>query len=192
MTEYDYQRLPYLVRFEDHSVIKETYARQLNQITLEGHLLRPNDRPSKTLLVFMHPSGLMHYLPMPIAMATMATMADPRWLDPTIDPNDRKPNWCFMGNPQMVNNAPAGLARFCTLRSWLSQWSYDLSCANGPACAKRISVPTLVIGNTAGDGCTPSHTKRIFETIASADKTKRMIQGATHYYFGQPDKLESR
>ncbi len=69
MTEYDYQRLPYLVRFEDHSVIKETYARQLNQITLEGHLLRPNDRPSKTLLVFMHPSGLMHYLPMPIAMA---------------------------------------------------------------------------------------------------------------------------
>ena len=124
MTEYDYQRLPYLVRFEDHSVIKETYARQLNQITLEGHLLRPNDRPSKTLLVFMHPSGLMHYLPMPIAMATMA---DPRWLDPTIDPNDRKPNWCFMGNPQMINNAPAGLARFCTLRSWLSQWSYDLS-----------------------------------------------------------------
>ena len=37
------------------------------------------------------------------------TMADPRWLDPTIDPNDRKPNWCYMGDPQMVNNAPAGL-----------------------------------------------------------------------------------
>ncbi|MFP6774076.1 MAG: alpha/beta hydrolase [Alphaproteobacteria bacterium] len=370
MTEYDFQRLPYLVRFEDHSVIKETYAGPLNQITLEGHLLRPDDRPSKTLLVFMHPSGLMHYLPMPIAMAKAGhhvmtagsrypkndsalimekvaldlqahirhakgefgyekiilagwsgggslsmfyqseaedpsitqtpggdpvdlvaaglepvdgvlqlaahvsraliltdwmdaiiiderdpdtrnaelylydpgnpnqppysaeflarygaaqvarnrgitswvqdrlaylrehkgpaaeegfvvpgTMADPRWPDPTIDPNDRKPNWCYMGDPRMVNNAPAGLARFCTLRSWLSQWSYDLSCANGPACAKRISVPTLVIGNSADDGCTPNHTKRIFKAIASTDKTKQMIQGATHYYFGQPDKL---
>mgnify|MGYP001365069505 CR=1 FL=1 len=48
--QHDYERLPYLVRFEDHSVIKETYAGQLNQITLEGHLIRPQDRPSKTLL----------------------------------------------------------------------------------------------------------------------------------------------
>ena len=23
------------------------------------------------------------------------TMADPKWLDPSIDPNGRKPNWCF-------------------------------------------------------------------------------------------------
>ena len=69
MTEYSCERIPYLVRFADHSVIKETYAGQLNQITLEGHLNRPEDRPSKTVLIFMHPSGLMHYLPMPIALA---------------------------------------------------------------------------------------------------------------------------
>ena len=25
------------------------------------------------------------------------TMADPKWLDPSIDPNGRKPNWCFLG-----------------------------------------------------------------------------------------------
>ena len=67
--------------------------------------------------------------------------------------------------------------------------SYDLSPGNGPACAKRISVPALVVGNTADDACTPSHTNTIYEAIASADKSMELIQGATHYYFNQPDKL---
>ena len=33
------------------------------------------------------------------AFTVHGTMADPRWLDPSIDPNDRKPNWCYMGDP---------------------------------------------------------------------------------------------
>ena len=40
------------------------------------------------------------------------TMADPAWLDPTIEPSDRKPGTCFMGKPRMVNDAPAGLGRY--------------------------------------------------------------------------------
>ena len=52
-------------------------------------------------------------------------MADPRWLDPSVDPNDRQPGWCYQGDPRVVNMSPTGLARFTTLRSWLSQWSYD-------------------------------------------------------------------
>ena len=117
------------------------------------------------------------------------TMADPRWLDPAVDPNERKPNWCYLGDPQVVNNGPVGLARFCTLRSWLSQWSYDDSNADGVRCAASISVPTLVVGNTADDACTPSHTQRLFDAIAHDNKERHDIEGATHYYFGQPDKL---
>jgi len=50
-------------------------------------------------------------------------MADPKWIDITIDSNGRStPNWCFMGVPETVNNSPAGLARYSSLRSWLSQW----------------------------------------------------------------------
>ena len=45
------------------------------------------------------------------------------------------PGTCYLGDPQVVNNSPVGLARFCTLRSWLSQWSYDD--ANGDAVAVR-------------------------------------------------------
>ena len=48
------------------------------------------------------------------------TMAEPAWLDPSIDPNGRVPGTCFMGDPRMVNDAPAGLARYTSLRSWLS------------------------------------------------------------------------
>ena len=46
---------------------------------------------------------------------------DPRWLDPSLEPNQRKPGRCFLGDPRVANNAPTGLARFCSAKSWLSQ-----------------------------------------------------------------------
>jgi pimeloyl-ACP methyl ester carboxylesterase len=116
------------------------------------------------------------------------TMAEPKWLDPTIDPNGRQPNWCFLGDPEVVNDSPVGLARFCSLRSWLSQWSYDDARADGVTCAARISVPALVVGNTADDGITPEHTKRLFEAVPHTRKALKWIEGANHYYFGQKDK----
>lgn len=117
------------------------------------------------------------------------TMADPKWLDPSIDPNGRPPRWCFLGDPQVVNMSPVGLARFCTLRSWLSQWSDEYSNADGVRCAPGVSVPTLVIGNGADDACTPSDTEALFNALGSRDKMRATIEGANHYYFGQPELL---
>jgi len=116
------------------------------------------------------------------------TMADPKWLDPSIDPNGRQPNWCFLGDPKIVNNSPIGLARYCSLRSWMSQWSYDHAKGDGINCAKNISVPTLVIGNTADDGITPSHTHNLYNAVGNENKELIWIQDANHYYFGQPEK----
>lgn len=116
------------------------------------------------------------------------TMAEPKWLDPTIDPNGRKPNWCFLGDPKIVNNSPVGLARYCSLRSWLSQWSYDDANADGYKSAQRISIPALVVGNTADDGITPEHTNKLHEAIPHDNKELHWIQDANHYYFGQKDK----
>lgn len=118
------------------------------------------------------------------------TMADPRFLDPAIDPNDRRPRWCYLGNPQVVNNGPIGLARFCTLRSWLSQWSVDDSNADGELCTSRIQVPVLVVGNSADDACTPSHTHRLYQAVSHSRKELAEIVGAMHYYIGQPRQLE--
>lgn len=117
------------------------------------------------------------------------TMCDVRWLDPAQDANERPANWCYLGDPRIVNNGPVALARFNTLRSWLSQWSYDYSNADGLKAAAQISIPALVVGNTADDACTPSHTHRLFDAIGHANKKMAEIKGANHYYFGQPDKL---
>lgn len=117
------------------------------------------------------------------------TLADPRFLDPALDPNDRRPRWCYMGNPETVNSGPVGLARFTTLRSWLSQWSLDDSCGNGLECAKTQRAPLLVIENTADDAVPTTHPRMLFEAAGSADKTFSEIKGATHYYAGQPELL---
>lgn len=122
------------------------------------------------------------------AFVVHGTMADPRWLDPNVDPNDRRPGWCYQGEPRVVNMSPTGLARFTTLRSWLSQWSFDDARGDSLVAARDITVPVLVIGNTADDACTPSHTRRIFDAVPHDDKELREIQGATHYYAGPDQK----
>ena len=117
------------------------------------------------------------------------TMADPRWLDPLVDPNDRPPNQCMLGDPFVVNDGPVGLARFTTLRSWLSQWSYDLSNGDGLKCAARISAPLLVIENSADDACTPSHAARLMAAADQCTIDHHVIAGANHYYFGQAPQV---
>jgi len=119
------------------------------------------------------------------AFCVHGTMADPRWLDPTVDPSDRQPNWCYLGDPQLVNDGPVGIARFSTLRSWLSQWSYDHARADAQISAAKIGVPVLVVGNTADDACTPSQTRRIYEAVAHDRKHMHEVVGATHYYGGE-------
>ena len=120
------------------------------------------------------------------AFCVQGTMADPRWLDATIDPSDRQPGWCDLGDPKLVNDGPVGLARFSTLRSWLSQWSLDHARADAQRCAADIDVPVLVIGNTADAACTPSHTHRLFDAVPHHRKRLHEVRGATHYYAG-PD-----
>ena len=115
------------------------------------------------------------------------TMAAPCFLDPAVDPSDRKPGVCYLGDPEVVNDGPVGLARFCTLRSWLSQWSYDESNADGLKCAARIKAPLLAIENSADDACTPSHVSRLL-AAARTTTEHHVIEGANHYYFGQPEK----
>jgi pimeloyl-ACP methyl ester carboxylesterase len=118
------------------------------------------------------------------------TNCDVRWLDPSIDQNGRKPGWCFLGDPRIANSAPAGLARFSTLRSWLSQWSYDHSNAKGRENAARItSCPVVQIVNGADDAVPATHNPEIRAALATKDKEYVEIEGATHYYLGQPDKL---
>jgi pimeloyl-ACP methyl ester carboxylesterase len=125
------------------------------------------------------------------AFIVHGTMAAPCWLDPLVDPNDRAPGRCYLGDPRLINDSPGGLGRFTTLRSWLSQWSLR-SHACSLKVGHRISVPVLVIGNTADDACTPSHTQRLYDCVPNAASRERHdVQGATHYYAFQPEHLKT-
>lgn len=121
---------------------------------------------------------------------TYRTMADIRFLDAAIDPNDRRIGSCYMGKPETANTGPIGLARFSTLRAWLSQWSIDDTNADGAKCARSISVPFLAIENSADDAVPQPHARIIHDAAASRDKTFEVIKGATHYYQGQPELLQ--
>lgn len=121
---------------------------------------------------------------------TYRTMCDVRFMDSAVDPNDRKPRWCYLGRPETANTGPVGIGRFSTLRAWLSQWSVDDSNADGPKCARSIGVPLLAIENSADDAVPQPHARIIHDAAGSRDKTFRVIQGATHYYQGQPELLQ--
>lgn len=127
------------------------------------------------------------YMERPFVVA--GTMCDVRWTDPTQDPSDRPAGTCYLGEPRVANDGPVGLARFTTLRSWLSQWSYDDSRAHGEKNAANISCPVLVINNTADLACTPSHAQRLYEAVASKDKSLVQIDKADHYYMDRKERL---
>jgi len=121
---------------------------------------------------------------------TYRTMADLRFTDPAVDPNDRKPRWCYLGKPETANTGPVGIGRFSTLRAWLSQWSIDDSNADGPRSAGCITVPLLAIENSADDAVPQPHARIIHDAAASKHKSFQVITGATHYYQGQPELLK--
>lgn len=121
---------------------------------------------------------------------THRTMADLRFLDPAIEPNGRRPGWSYLGNPETVNSGPVGLGRFSTLRSWLSQWSIDHSRADSIACGPDVTVPFLALECGADDAVPQRHTRLVHDSMGSADRTMIVVEGANHYFAGQPEKLD--
>jgi len=122
---------------------------------------------------------------------THRTMAEPRFLDGSIEPNDRPIGRCYLGVPETANTGPVGLARFSTLRSWMSQWSIDHSRADGETCAAGISVPLLAIEHSADDAVPQPDVGLMFKACASQDKEVHCLKGANHYFKGQPEHLNA-
>ena len=120
------------------------------------------------------------------AFVVYRTMADPRVLDTTLDPNDRPPE-SIWGNPRAINYGANNVGRFTTLTSWLSQWSAE-SRADGPRCLARTSVPVLNLEFSADSAVFPGDV-RLWSEAAGERETYRKIAGATHYMDGQPELL---
>lgn len=126
------------------------------------------------------------------AFVVHRTMCDVRWIDPAIDPNQRRANWCYLGDPVAVNVSPVGLARYSSLRSWLSQWSIDVSQSRSSINAPRVRrTPVLQVENLADDAVPATHNRQVHALLGTPDKTHVTIEGATHYYLNQPDRMEA-
>lgn len=114
------------------------------------------------------------------------TAADPRFLDGAIDPSDRELTTLW-GAPWQANYMPFTLGHHTSLRSWLSQWSCDLSHGNAPSNLPRVSAPTQVLYGTADEAVFPSHARGMYELAGAKDKEIVAIRHARHYYTGQPE-----
>ena len=106
--------------------------------------------------------------------------ADLRMIDPAIEPSDRRPNWCYLGEPVKANYGVFGIATASTLRTWLSMWSLRTSqCSAAPHLA-RITVPSLVIHARADTGVYDSDAHTLYDALAAPDKHLRVL-AADHY-----------
>ena len=63
-----YQRIPLLLAYREAVGLRDTYGGIDGVVALQAHHLKP-ETPSDTIVIFMHPMGIMHYLPLPGALA---------------------------------------------------------------------------------------------------------------------------
>jgi hypothetical protein len=112
------------------------------------------------------------------------TWADPRMVDPTLDPSDRPTPACYLGDPKRANRGVFGIGIMNTLRTWLSMWSLDESRCGGAEHLAKISLPAFVIQPTMDTGVFPSDAAGIYDALASADKERTDLPG--DHYFRSP------
>jgi pimeloyl-ACP methyl ester carboxylesterase len=111
----------------------------------------------------------------------MRTWADPRMVDPTIEPTRRTPNLCYAGVPAKANRSTHGIAAACTLRNWMGMWSLRHAQTRAEPHLALIDCPALVINAEQDTGVFPSDARRIFDALASTDKSQCAID-SDHYF----------
>ncbi len=110
------------------------------------------------------------------------TLADPRYLDPAIDPSQRLLGSIFsFGRDPVVGNYGEGLARAMSARGWLSTWSGLSSNAALERTLRGVSVPTLVACAMADLDIYPGECRASFAACSAADKQWAELAWAGHY-----------
>ncbi len=117
-------------------------------------------------------------------MRVYRTVANPAYLDLSIEPNDRPVGSIFGlldGRPEFGNYFNWNIARALSPRAWLSVWSGLSSRVNFCSAASAIAVPVLFV-HAAGDTEVPtSEADAMWNAIAAADRTRHDLRGADHY-----------
>jgi len=117
-------------------------------------------------------------------MVIYRTLANPAYLDPTLDPSNRRLGSIFSpGDPIIGNYGPGGLARVMTPRGWLSTWSGTSSQADLPDTIRHVTIPTLIVYADGDCDIFPAEQQELLDKSGATDKEKRELPFADHYLF---------
>lgn len=110
------------------------------------------------------------------------TLADPRYLDPTLDPSPRPLGSIFsFGRDPVLGNYGEGLARVMSARGWLSTWSGLSSRADLTQNLPRLSCPVHLCQPPADVEIYPSESAELFAAVKSEDRSQSELPHADHY-----------
>ena len=123
-------------------------------------------------------------------MTVYRTMANPNYVDKTLDPSNRGYGCLLSDRPDLMNFQLTGFGRIQTPDAWLSTWSGLSSNANLLRNGHAITEPVVVVNAGRDMDVYPqTHSRAIFDALASKDKTYMDFPDKLHYF--EPDDGEA-